>query len=323
MDLRSYGISDVHRAKFLEFIEQRKLSYQPFIFDEDRAVGEGLAFLNSDSIKTKKAVVDWLDAPGSISDIMVSPSLREAFREANADLAAIYDHFVDFIRIGLGGSVEGLSFAEFGCNTGYFMYGLDKLGAGRTVGLDFTNNAEVFETFNDILGTSSEFMFSEWDSYRHCAHYNDVPEVDVALSIAVLCHLADPLFHLSYLCSKARKAVFVWTPAELTDDLYMSFGKPALFDNSLAWPVSFDNMVKPTRGLIELCLRECGFGEIFHIEGFPSAFDKIGFWQHHAGILALRTEEAKTVYTGGMVRRDQPGDVGIKCVRRSSQFSLC
>ncbi len=305
MDLRRVDFSQKDFEEILGFILTRKLAYQPFRFSDEHEVGEGMAFLTSTSTKGIKGVVDWRQPPSNIADLIVPSAGRVEFREANDDLRRIYDHFVGHIHSGLG-DISQLEFAEFGCNTGYFLYSLAQRGARRAVGLDFTNNKEVFDFFNAKLGVSTEFLFSEWDSFMHRPHYADVPDVDVCLSIAVLCHLADPLHHLTYLCSKARKAVFIWAPTHDSDDLYMSYGKPSLFPNSLAWPVSFDNMVKPSRGLLELCLKESGFEDLRHLEPVPSRFDEIDFWHHHTGILALRTRDAATAYTGGNIRRPCP-----------------
>ncbi len=106
--------------------------------------------------------------------------------------------------------------------------------------------------------------------------------------------------------SRARKAVFVWTPSHDRDDLSLSFGSPSAFKNSFAWPVGFDNLVKPSRGLIELCLRECGFEDFQYVEPIRTRFDEISFWDHHTGILAKRTRSAATAYTGGSLRRPLP-----------------
>jgi hypothetical protein len=311
MDLSKLSWSDQELHLLLGFIRTRKLSYQPFRFSVEHEVGEGMAFLSGTSTKNVKGVVSWPQAPSDIMDLLVRPEARGLFQEANDELRKIYDYLVDHIQQGLGGDLSRLEFAEFGCNTGYFLYRLGQRGALRAVGLDFTNNNEVFRFFNKKLETNAEFMFSEWDSLLHKSHYADVPEVDCCLSVAVLCHLADPLHHLTYLCSKARKAVFVWTPTHNSDDLHMSFGKPAIFPNSLAWPVSFDNLVKPSRGLLELCLKECGFEDLRRLEPIPSRFDEIDFWSHHTGILALRTKNVKTAYAGGLTRRARPPDTII------------
>ena len=298
-------------SQLLRFIQQRKLSYQPFRFDDEHEIGEGMAFLKGSSTESRKGVVHWPAPPSEISDLLVAPESVGQFRYANDALRAIYDHFIVTLCDHLGTDIGRMDFAEFGCNTGYFPYSLSLRGARQAYGLDFTYNAEVFEFFNRILGTNATFLFSEWDSLRHRPQYHEVPQVDVCLSVAVLCHLADPLHHLTYLCSRARKAIFVWTPSHQVDDLYMSFGQPKLFANSLAWPVSFDNLVKPSRGLIELCLKESGFEDIRHVAPISTPFDEIDFWKHHTGIVAFRTSEAATVYTCGAVRRERPADVPI------------
>ena len=302
------GIDAKDYAYLLRFIQQRKLMYQPFRFDEEHEVGEGMVLLTGTSTDSCKGVVNWPRPPADIADLIVPRSSLEKFRDANDALRAIYDHFIASLCQHLGEDISRLDFAEYGCNTGYFLYSLALRGARRTVGLDFTYNKAIIEFFNRKLGTNATFLFSEWDSFRHQPRYSEVPEVDVCLSIAVLCHLADPLHHLTYLCSRARKAVFLSTPSHQSDELYMSFGQPSLFANSMAWPVNFDNLVKPTRGMLELCLKECGFDDIRHVDPIDTTFDEIAFWDHHTNIVAFRTRDAATAYTGGKIRRNFPND---------------
>ena len=312
MDLRNQRFSEDDFAQLLQFVVQRKLGYQPFRFDDDHEVGEGMALLAGTSPGRRKGVLRWPLLPDEIADLAVQPDDLQAFRSSNDALRSVYDHFVSFICETIGSEISALEFAEFGCNSGYFLFSLLRRGALSAVGLDFTYNQLVFDFFNRKLGTQANFLFSEWDSFAHQPNHNAVPEVDVCLSIAVLCHLADPLHHLTYLCSRARRAVFVWTPSFPTDDLIMGFGQPAGFSNSLAWPLSFDNLVKPSRGLIELCLKESGFGDIHHINPIPTEFDAIDFWNVHTGIIAFRTSNARTVYSGGATTRVIPWDVPIE-----------
>ena len=306
------GMNAEDYAQLLGFIRLRKLGYQPFRFDENHEVGEGMAFLAGNSADfERKGIINWPQPPTDISNLIVPPPSLEEFRKANDALRAIYQHFVASLCRHLGDDITGLDFAEYGCNTGYFLYSLGLRGARRAVGLDFTYNKAVFEFFNRKLGTNATFLFSEWDSFRHQPRYHEVPEVDVCLSIAVLCHLADPLHHLTYLCSRARKAVFVWTPSDQSDEFYISFGRPALFPNSLAWPVSFDNEVRPTRGMLELCLTANGFEDIRQLDPIATRFDAINFWQSHSGLIAFRTSETSTAYTGGALQRPLPSDVPV------------
>jgi SAM-dependent methyltransferase len=309
MDLSRRAIAAGDYEQILQFIRQRKLAYQPFRFDEHHEVGEGLAFLGGTSTDARKGVVHWPDPPPDIVDLLVSPAEIGDFRSANDALRSIYDHFTKSLYNALGAKLDDLDFAEFGCNTGYFLYSLSQLGARNVYGLDFTYNAELFRLFNRIFQTNAIYLFSEWDSLRHQWRYNGVPEVDVVLSVAVLCHLADPLHHLTYLCSRARKAVFLWTPSHPSDELMMTFGQPSMFANSMAWPVSFDNLIKPSRGLLEVCLKACGFEDIHYVQPIRTPFDKIDFWGHHSGMIAFRTRSAVTAYTVGKTVRDLPSDV--------------
>jgi len=308
MDLRGIGFSAGDLDEILGFIVGRKLSYQPFRFTDRHEVGEGLAFVTRTSAGRTKAVVDWPNAPAEIAHLLVPAEQRRAFRDANDELGSVYDHFVRHIVENVGADPGTLDFAEFGCNTGYFLYRLAQRGAGRTIGMDFTYNRGVFDFFNRKLGVAAEFRFSEWDSLRHRPRYADVPKVDVCLSVAVLCHLSDPLHHLSYLCAKADRAIFVWTPTRPSQELFMAFGRPGLFNESLAWPASFDNDVALSRGLLELCLRECGFEDLRPVEPIPLQIFGADYWTHQTGILALRTRRAATVYTGGKRRRQLPSD---------------
>ena len=299
MDLRDRNLSPKQIAGLHDFIVERKLGYQPFIFSDDLETGEGFKFVN----RGAGGNIHWKNADLRVEDLLTADA--EAFRRENAVLRSIYDDFIGHIdsKIGIG----GLSFAEAGCNTGYFLYRLALKGARRCIGYDFTKNARVFAWFNAALGTACEFHLAEWDSFRHRFRYAGMPKVDVALSVAVTCHLADPLHHLTYLCERASKAVFFWCPINRDDGLSLTFGTPARFPNALAWPLGFDNEVRFSVPLLKLTLEQCGF-EIVHEIAPPAALPEQWKTWHRwqRGYIALRRTSPRTAYFGGRIRRLVP-----------------
>ena len=301
MDLRDRNIPPNQLAELHEFIVTRRLAYQPFIFSDDLETGEGHRFINQGA----GGNVYWTNADPRVSDLLTAEPA--AFRRENASLRMIYDDFVRQISAKVG--VSGLSFAEVGCNTGYFLYALNLEGAQRCIGYDFTSNSRVFSWFNRVLGTRCEFRFSEWDSFRHTLRYARLPKVDVTLSVAVTCHVVDPIHHLTYLCERAARAVFFWCPTNDDDELSISYGNPARYPNALDWPLGFDNHVRLSIPLLRLTLAQCGFEDIHEIQPPASLPDKWQAWHRlQRGFVALRTASPPTVYSGGRRRRRLPRD---------------
>lgn len=305
MDLRDRSISPEQISELHEFIVRRKLAYQPFTFSDELETGEGFNFINSGP----GGNIHWKDADLRVRDLVTADPA--AFRRENAALRAIYDDFVAqiFSRVG----VSGLTFAEFGCNTGYFLYALALRGAARCIGYDFTDNSRVFAWFNRVLGTRCEFHFAEWDSFQHRLRHASMPRVDVSLSVAVTCHLPDPIHHLTFLCERADKAIFFWCPVVDHEALSITFGRPRLYHNSLDFPLGFDNDVRISIPLLKLTLEQCGFEDIHEIQPPAGLPDKWQKWhREHRGYIALRTSKRGTAYSDGQVRRILPGDQKLR-----------
>ena len=152
------------------------------------------------------------------------------------------------------------------------------------------------------------------DSLNHQVRHTPFDEVDVCMSLAVTCHLADPVHHLTFLCSKARKAVFFWCPVNHRDDLSMSFGEPGRYQNSLSYPVSFDNTVRLSAPLIRLTLEKCGFGNITEMPVPENISPEFQNWvREQQGFFAVRTATpATTIYTGGRKNREVPPDARVR-----------
>jgi SAM-dependent methyltransferase len=308
LDLRNRKLSPEQISELHEFIVKRKLGYQPFVFTDDLETGEGFNFINHGT----GGNISWKDADPRVKDLVTADPV--AFRRENAALRAIYDDFVEQIASRAG--VPGLTFAEVGCNTGYFLYALALRGASRCTGYDFTENSQVFAWFNRVLGTRCEFHFSEWNSFQHRLRYASMPRVDVALSVAVTCHLADPIHHLTYLCERASKAIFCWCPTADHEALSITYGRPQRYPNALDWPLGFDNDVRISIPLLKLTLEQCGFEDIHEIQPPRGIPDKWKAWHRlQRGYIALRTSKRRTAYSNGRVQRMPPSDK--KLLRRS------
>ncbi|MHC4743255.1 MAG: radical SAM protein, partial [Planctomycetota bacterium] len=302
MDLRSKRLTPEQIEQVEEYIIQGKLAYQPFIFTDTLETGPGEKFHDGE---TKGGRVYWEDAPEDLS-----PTIKEIltdnpahFRECNGVVRYIYDYFIDSIMENLD-DISGLSFAEVGCNTGFFLHSLGLRGAGKCIGIDYTRNEEVFRWFNNVLGLNNEFRFGEWNPLKHRLLYTRMPKVDVTLTIAVMCHIADPLHHLSYLCDHSAKAVFIYTPVNKDTGLSISYGSPAKYPNALSWPLGFDNAVRPSVPLLRMGLQEAGFDDIREIkcpEGLSRRWQE--WYSSQIGLLALRTRDVRTALGGGRNKR--------------------
>jgi|GEM_PF-5746450 len=310
MDLRDRNLSPENLKAIEQFIVERRLGYQPFIFADRLEVGEGLRFHDGEA---SSGHIYWPDAPTEIQNLLVD--CPEHFRECNRNLRTIYEFLLDTLVQKFDSNISHLTFAEIGCNTGYFLHGLGVRGAKRCLGFDFTNNKKVFEWFNQVLGINSEFYFAEWDSLSHSLRYAEIPEVDVVLSIAVLCHVADPLQHLAYLCDRARKAVLVYTPVTQDNNLSIEFGHPAKYPKALKYPLNFDNDIRLSIPLLKLALEQSGFGELYPIPCPQNVSEKWKAWfACQQGYIALRTSESKTALSSDATSdrlRTIPGDAKL------------
>ncbi len=306
MDLRDRKLTPAQIEELHLFIRQRKLAYQPFIFTDTLQVGEGQRFRDGEFDETCGDVL-WEGHPpdlGSVPNLITKDAA--AFQEANHELRKIYDGMVDFIVKHAGEDISQLSFAEFGCNTGYFLHSLALRGALKTTGYDVTTMGPIFRWFNEVLGIPperNEFRFAEWDCLNHRVRHCTFDEADVCMSIAVSCHIADAIHHLAFLCAKARKAVFFWSPVDHREGLSLSFGKPGKYLKDLSFPINFDNCVRFSDDLLRLTFEQCGFENLIEIEP-PDVGPRFRPWFNvHRGILALRTSHPATLYTGGGSKR--------------------
>ena len=198
--------SQLEEAK--ELILDGKLSYQPFIFADDLEVGIGYEALCGEF----SGSVYWPTIDPKVREevgkIFVSNKNKDQFTKANQRLRIMYDTFIDEICTHIG-DVSQTTFADIGCQSGYFPISFSLRGAKRAVGYDRVDFSKNFNLLNSIMGTNAEFVHESYNGRTQticgCESY------DVVISIAVLSHLSDPLQHLAFLGSIARRALFIET----------------------------------------------------------------------------------------------------------------
>ncbi len=286
MDLRECISNEdqLHRVK--QLIVAGLFNYQPFIFSNDLEVGAGYEFLDGEFkglVYWPSASQEWLD-DSAVSRFCIDNSFGNQFGEANQRLRILYDNFVDEICSRIG-DVSQTTFAEIGCNAGYFPLSFSSRGAMESVGYDRENYSNVFALLNELLGTNAKFIHQSYNGRTQtipgCGSY------DVVASVAVLCHLCDPLQHLAFLGSIARKAIFIWAPVTSDDDYCIRFGEPNKYYKDDEFPLCFDNITRPSAKLLRKSLELMGFTDIYEIPnkegGMPDRWHK----QHNA-ILAMR-----------------------------------
>jgi SAM-dependent methyltransferase len=282
MDLRQLvsSRSQVERAKKLAM--RGLLNYQPFTFADDLACGSGMSIVqghrkNPPSIWCPNVTTQ--DAgPDYIESAVVKPEDKDEFFSDNAQLARCYDGMVDQIITKLGG-VKGLSMMEAGCNAGYFPLSFARAGAARTVGYDRVDYSGAFALLNEICRTKAQFKL--W-SYNGELEADE--KFDLVMSVAVLVHLSDPLHHLAWLGSAAKKALFVFTPCHTDDDYSIRYHTVNRYYED-RFPYCFD-VTTVSRKLLYLAFEKMGFSDVVEVttEPMPPKWSGV-----HLGLLGLRT----------------------------------
>lgn len=289
MDLRT-RIRDPHlleRAK--QLVIRGLLNYQPWIFSESLETGVGWEW-------SRQALVGLVYFPDIPDCYLHSPELRrllidhagyDEFHEANARLRLLYDGIVDELCMILG-DISTLSFLDVGCNTGYLPQSFALRGALEAAGCDREKGfADTFALMNDILGTHVKFRDAHYEPKERAIR--GVDPHDIVLSMAVLCHQAEPLSHLAALTSVAKKGLFVWTLINDDADCTIHFGEPRGEYKEDVFPLCFDHDITLSESLLRKSLTRLGFARINEVP-LPAAGLPRFAWRGVAlrGFLAIR-----------------------------------
>lgn len=289
MDLRGFIKDDrlVERAR--QLVIRGLLNYQPWIFADRLETGVGLEWLE----QTYVGLVYYPDIDQGLLQspdlqrLVIDPARYAQFHAANARLRRLYDGIVDEVSARLG-TISTLSFLDVGCNTGYMPQSFAKRGARRAGGCDREPGfAETFALLNEILGTRAAFHASGYDP-RARAILGIEPH-DIVLSMAVLCHQAEPLCHLAALASVARVGVFAWTLVNDDPGYTIHLGEPKGHYKEDVFPLCFDRDTTLSFDLFKRSFELLGFKEIQEIPSREAGLPEFSW--HGAplrGLLALR-----------------------------------
>lgn len=290
MDLRTHAPKPGQLEQAKKLAIRGLITYQPFIFSDKLETGVGLEFDEGERVGLvyhPEIDPELVKRSPELRRIILDPARHRPFHESNRRLGALYDFFVKKIADEIG-DVRGTRFLDIGCNSGYLPLSFSLLGAKEAAGCDRENNfSEVFDFMNGILGAQSAFLHTHYDSRTH--RVENCQPYDVVTSMAVLCHLSDPLEHLACLGSLAKKALFLWTLVNPDPGFTIHFGEPQNHYAEDAFPRCFDNKVCPSMDLIRYSLEKMGFRNIHEItDNGPGT--KPFAWQEYPfkGILALR-----------------------------------
>ena len=278
MDLRSLSSSkQIERAKHLAM--RGLFNYQPFHLSDDFYCGAGLSIVQGFRADPPTVYCPSLDPAMSeyAASALAKPADKDEFLQANEALAAFYDNVIRQIGEHLGG-VAGMSVLDVGCNAGYFPVAFSRAGARQAIGYDRIDYTETLALLNEICGTRAQFK--AWDYH---GELEAEEKHDLVLSVAVLVHLSEPLRHLAWLGSAAKKALFVLTPCHRDDDLSIRFHTVNRYYSN-KFPNCFD-VTTLSRKLLYLAFEQMGFSKVVELSTEPMS----PHWQTtHLALLGVR-----------------------------------
>lgn len=273
------------------------LCYQPFIFSDELQTGAGYEFATG---KEGAGLVHCANPPAQfigsppVERLLIDGAIKEEFAAHNQALRSLYESMVDLVDRHAGPIAE-LTMADIGCCAGYFPLTFARRGAKRAVGYDLVDYTPTYELLNGILQTRAEFVHQGY--IAESQRIKDVEHFDVALSIAVLVHLSDPLQHLAFLGSIAKRAIFVWTLTSAPGDqdeesMIIKYHSVNRYYEHTKFPFCFD-VTQISPGLLKKSLEMMGFTEIYELEHRADGMPERWF-RNHRGYLGVRPDPAKS-----------------------------
>lgn len=278
MDLRSMTSSaQLERAKQLAM--RGLFNYQPFQLSDGFYCGAGLSIVQGFRVDPPTVYCPSLDPAMSeyAASALAKPTDRDEFLRANEALDAFYDGVIRQISEHLGG-VADTSVLDVGCNAGYFPVAFHRAGAKQSIGYDRIDYTETIALLNEICGARAQFKV--WDYH---GELEAKEQHDLVLSVAVLVHLSEPLRHLAWLGSAAKKALFVLTPCHRDDDLSIRYHTVNRYYSN-KFPNCFD-VTTLSRKLLYLAFEQMGFSKVVELSTSPMSQP----WQDtHLALLGIR-----------------------------------
>ncbi|MBK7413926.1 MAG: methyltransferase domain-containing protein [Dechloromonas sp.] len=265
MDFRDKALDDNKIDEAKKFIIEGLISYQPFVFSDNLEVGVGFEFEQ----QRYAGLVHYPDIP---EHLRASPELarrlladrnRTEFHLANRRLADFYDSLVEQIIDHTAGGIDNNSFLDVGCNNGYIPISFSQRGAKRATGCDRQDFSRVFNFLNSIQGTNAEFIHAWYEPQQH--RIAGVEAFDVVTSMAMLCHVSDPLHLLAELGRLSKNALFVWTLFNHDDSNVVRYGTPRGDYPGDVFPYCFDNLTAISVPLFHKSMELMGFSKIIEL----------------------------------------------------------
>ena len=302
MDLRPLITSKKQIEEARRLALHGLLSYQPYIFSDDFATGAGLSILAGHL--TEPPAVYCKDASANDADPVffarefAKENQREEFFAANELMRRFYDGMVDQIANAVG-PLDDMSVLDVGCNTGYFPLAFARRGARQAKGIDRIDYSPTVALLNDICGTSVQF-----ENWNYDGSFTAPEQYDLVLSVAVLVHLSEPLRHLAWLGSSARKALMVFTPVHDAPDCSIQFHSENRYYEDADFPHCFD-ITTVSEQLLRLAFEKMGFSRIIEI---TAAHDTMppGWAGKHLGLLGIREDFADIAPTAAVPTTASP-----------------
>ncbi|MBS0154074.1 MAG: hypothetical protein JSS38_05760 [Nitrospira sp.] len=250
MDLRKFGITQNQVQAAREC-----LNYQPFILSDEIITGVAYSWLHhQDGGRRAYGLHEFVfDRSVEAEDVW-----RKAY-DANRRLATMYDCFLDHIAE----RFPGCSLADMACNNGYFVVGAALRGLRTCTGFDRADYSSSVSFLCSLTGVDVEFRHRSYDSWNHTVQ--DFAPHDIVVASQIMQHLSDPLYFLSFVASRAKKALLLFTGMGDTDEFLVYYQQPNRFYTDAKFPVCFDNDVGLSRGLLFKSLDMLGFDEIIEI----------------------------------------------------------
>lgn len=266
MDLRLFIKSEDQRERIISLLS----GYQPFIVSDNFQTGEGYMWCTGRNVKR-------------MDRTRVSEREWRMFVDANQKMRNMYDDFISTI-CEVVPREKRATVLDSGCNDGYFLYSFLLKGATAATGFDLVDRTEIFQALNKTLGVSASFVHTKYDSYTHRA--DGITSADLVISCAVMCHLSDPLYYLSYLAELAHYALFIFSTIDDNEEYYIRYEGYNYYWNQ-PYPLGFDKLNHISSSCIYLGLRELGFKKIIEIP-YRRSWLPWHWYRNYKALIALR-----------------------------------
>lgn len=263
MDLRPYRLNEKQIAKIVG-----EGFYQPFILSNDIQTGVGYSWQTGEIIlgmdKGRRLCYEWdgSNRPLKISGDRYTQEKWDLFVETNQRLRNMYDSWIASIYDVLK-PIDEHTVVDVASNAGYFLYRLAEYGATNGVGYDLLDLKNVYEVLNETMGVNIQFRNQPYDMKTHTIP--GIEKADIVISSAIMCHLSDPTYYLSFLGSITKKLLFLFSSIDDDPSYTIRFDGAKFYYPNNSFPICFDQMAHVSKGLIEFGLKDMGFKEIIEL----------------------------------------------------------